>query len=178
MPAIRLPAWLRRGLEAGLFAGLLSLLTVIAYRWDRGAAVGVATLPVGLTGSIVLALPVLAVGVFAVVYPVGLAATRLDAILGAVTGAIVAADLLALITVAAGERVAILGGASVLPVGFLAAILATPAAVGGIVHQPFDLFSRFTFPSVSSIEAASSRIAFDSSSMASFSSCERAARSA
>jgi len=26
MPAFRLPAWLRRGLEAGLFAGLLSLL--------------------------------------------------------------------------------------------------------------------------------------------------------
>ena len=143
MPAIRLPAWLRRGFEAGLFAGLLSLLTVIAYRWDRGAAVGVATLPVGLTGSIVLALPVLAVGVFAVAYPVGLAATRLDAILGAVTGAIVAADLLALITVAAGERVAILGGANVLPVGFLAAILATPVAVGGIAAS--QLFSPHGF---------------------------------
>jgi hypothetical protein len=143
MRALRPPRWLRRGLEAGLFAGLLSLLTVIAYRWDRGAAVGVATLPVGLTGSIVLALPVLAVGVFAVVYPVGLAATRLDAILGAVTGAIVAADLLALITVAAGERVAILGGASVLPVGFLAAILAMPAAVGGIAAS--QLFSPHGF---------------------------------
>lgn len=143
MRALRPPRWLRRGLEAGLFAGLLSLLTVIAYRWDRGAAVGVATLPVGLTGSIVLALPVLAVGVFAVVYPVGLAATRLDAILGAVTGAIVAADLLALITVAAGERVAILGGANVLPVGFLAAILATPAAVGGIAAS--QLFSPHGF---------------------------------
>jgi hypothetical protein len=143
MRALRPPRWLRRGLEAGLFAGLLSLLTVIAYRWDRGAAVGVATLPVGLTGSIVLALPVLAVGVFAVAYPVGLAATRLDAILGAVTGAIVAADLLALITVAAGERVAILGGANVLPVGFLAAILATPAAVGGIAAS--QLFSPHGF---------------------------------
>lgn len=143
MRALRPPRWLRRGLEAGLFAGLLSLLTVIAYRWDRGAAVGVATLPVGLTGSIVFALPVLAVGVFAVVYPVGLAATRLDAILGAVTGAIVAADLLALITVAAGERVTILGGANVLPVGFLAAILATPAAVGGIAAS--QLFSPHGF---------------------------------
>jgi hypothetical protein len=143
MRALRPPRWLRRGLEAGLFAGLLSLLTVIAYRWDRGAAVGVATLPVGLTGSIVLALPVLAVGVFAVVYPVGLAATRLDAILGAVTGAIVAADLLALITVAAAERVTILGGVSVLPVGFLAAILATPAAVGGIAAS--QLFSPHGF---------------------------------
>jgi hypothetical protein len=44
--------------------------------------------------------------------------------------------------------------------------------------QPFDLLSRFTFESVSSIEAASSKIAFDSSSIASFSSCERAARRA
>ena len=143
MRALRPPRWLRRGLEAGLFAGLLSLLTVIAYRWDRGAAVGVATLPVGLTGSIVLALPVLAVGVFAVAYPIGLTATRLDAILGAATGAIVAADILTLITVAAGERVAILGGANVMPVGFLAAILATPAAVGGIAAS--QLFSPHGF---------------------------------
>jgi hypothetical protein len=143
MRALRLPAWLRRGLEAGLFAGLLSLLTVIAYRWDRGAAVGVAALPVGLTGSLVFALPVLAVGVFAVAYPVGLSATRLDAILGAATGAIIAADLLTLITVVAGERVAILGGANVLPVGFLAGILATPAAVGGIAAS--QLFSQHGF---------------------------------
>ena len=110
MPAFRLPGWLRRGLEAGLFAGLLSLLTVIAYRWDAGAAVGMAALPVGLTGSIVLALPILAVGVF---------------------------------TVAAGERVAILGGAHVLPVGFLAGLLAMPVAVGGIAAS--QLFSPHGF---------------------------------
>jgi hypothetical protein len=143
MPALRPPGWLRRGLEAGLFAGLLALLTVIAYRWDRGAAVGLAALPGGLAGTLVLALPVLAVGVFAIAYPVGLAATRLDAILGAITGGIVAADLLTLITVAAGERVAILGGANVLPVGFLAALLATPAAVGGIAAS--QLFSPHGF---------------------------------
>ena len=143
MPALRLPGWLRRGLEAGLFAGLLSLLTVIAYRWDAGAPVGVAALPVGVTGSIVLALPVLAVGVFAVAYPVGLTATRVDAVLGAATGAIVAADLLTLITVAAGERVAILGGTHVLPVGFLAGLLATPVAVGGIAAS--QLFSPHGF---------------------------------
>lgn len=143
MRALRLPAWLRRGLEAGLFAGLLALLTVIAYRWDRSAAVGVAALPAGLTGSLVFSLPVLAVGVFAVAYPIGLSATRLDAILGAATGAIVAADLLTMITVVAGERVAILGGASVLPVGFLAGILATPAAVGGISAS--QLFTQHGF---------------------------------
>ena len=143
MPAIRLPAWLRRGLEAGLFAGLLSLLTVVSYRWDRGAAVGVGALPVGLAGTIVLALPVLAVGVFAVAYPIGLTPTRLDAILGAATGAIVAADILALITIIAGERVAILGGANVLPVGFLAALLAMPGAVGGIAAS--QLFSPHGF---------------------------------
>ena len=143
MPAIRLPAWLRRGLEAGLFAGLLSLLTVVAYRWDRGAAVGVAALPAGLTGTLVLALPVLAVGVFAIAYPVGLTPTRLDAVLGAATGAIVAADLLTLITVLVGERIAIRGGANVVPVGFLAALLAMPAAVGGIAAS--QLFSEHGF---------------------------------
>jgi hypothetical protein len=143
MRAARLPAWLRRGVEAGLFAGLLSLLTVIAYRWDRGAAVGITALPAGLNGSLAMALPVLAIGVFAVAYPVGLSPTRLDAILGAATGAIVAADLLALITAAAGERVMIRGGANVLPVGFLAGILATPAAVGGIAAS--QLFTTHGF---------------------------------
>jgi len=143
MPAIRLPAWLRRGLEAGVFAGLISLLTVVAYHWHASAAVGVAALPAGLTGSIGLALPVLAVGVFAIAYPIGLTATRLDAILGAATGAIVAADLLALITVVAGERVAIRGGANVLPVGFLAGLLAMPPAVGGIAAS--QLFSPHGF---------------------------------
>ena len=143
MRPLRVPAWLRRGLEAGLFAGALALLTVIAYRWDRGAAVGIASLPVGPTGTIVFALPVLAVGVFAVAYPIALAPTRLDAILGAATGAIVAADLLTLITVAAGVRVALLGGANVLPVGFLAGILATPCAVGGMAAS--QLFSQHGF---------------------------------
>jgi hypothetical protein len=143
MPALRLPRWLRRGLEAGLFASVLSLFTVIAYRWDAGAPVGVAALPAGLTGSIVLALPVLAVGVFAVAYPIGLTATRLDAILGAATGVIVAADLLTLITAAAGERVTVLGGVHVLPVGFLAGLLATPVAVGGIAAS--QLFSPHGF---------------------------------
>ncbi len=143
MRAVRLPAWLRRGVEAGLFAGLLSLLTVIAYRWDRGAAVGITALPTGLSGSLAMALPVLAIGVFAVAYPVGLSPTRLDAILGAATGAIVAADLLALITAVAGERVVIRGGANVLPVGVLAAILATPSAVGGIAAS--QLFTTHGF---------------------------------
>jgi hypothetical protein len=143
MPALRIPAWLRRGLEAGLFAGLLAVLTIVAYRWDRGAAVGVAALPAGPTGSIALALPILAVGVFAVAYPIGLTGTRLDAILGAATGVIVAADLLTMITVMAGERVAILGGANVLPVGFLAGLLAMPAAVGGIAAS--QLFSTHGF---------------------------------
>jgi len=143
MSGVRLPGWLRRGLEAGVFAGLLSLLTVVAYHWNAGATAGIAALPAGLTGSIVLALPVLAVGVFAIAYPIGLTATRLDAILGAVTGAIVAADLLTLITVVAGERVAIRGGAIVLPVGFLAGLLAMPAVVGGIAAS--QLFSPHGF---------------------------------
>ena len=143
MSSIRLPAWVRHGLEAGVFAGLISPLTVVAYHWHPSAAVGVATLPVGLTGSVVLALPVLAVGVFAIAYPIGLTATRLDAILGAATGAIVAADLLALITVVAGERVAIRGGANVLPIGFLASLLALPPVVGGIAAS--QLFSPHGF---------------------------------
>jgi hypothetical protein len=143
MSPLPLPGWLRRGLEAGVFAGLISLLTIVAYHWHASAAVGIAALPTGLTGSIALALPVLAVGVFAIAYPIGLTATRLDAFLGAATGAIVAADLLTLVTAVAGERVAIRGGANVLPVGFLVGLLAMPAVVGGIAAS--QLFSPHGF---------------------------------
>ena len=54
-----------------------------------------------------------------------------------------AADLLTLITVIVGVRVALLGGANVLPVGFLAGILATPCAVGGMAAS--QLFSQHGF---------------------------------
>ncbi len=131
MGRIRLAPWLRRGLEAGLFSAVLALATVLAWRWDA-VSEGLRALPPGLQGTFLMALPVLSIGVFAVAYPIGFVATRQDAILGAIAGFLVAADVVALVTVVAGLRVAILDG-MILPVGLLAAILALLPAIAGLV---------------------------------------------
>ncbi len=131
MGRIRLSPWLRRGLEAGLFSAVLALATVLAWRWDT-AGEGLRALPVGLQGSFLMALPVLSIGVFAVAYPIGLVATRQDAILGGIAGFLVAADVLALVTVVAGLRVAV-RDEFVVPVGLLAAVLALAPAIVGLV---------------------------------------------
>jgi hypothetical protein len=132
MARLRLPAWLRRGLEAGIFAALLSLVTVVVLEWER-PPVGPIILPGGLGAGLTLALPVLSIGVLAVAYPVALAATRGDAILGAITGWLVAADLLALVTVLIDQRVLLLGSGATVPLGIAAGLFAAPAALGGLL---------------------------------------------
>jgi hypothetical protein len=138
----RLPAWLRRGLEAGLFATVLALLIVFVV--PRGAGAGVArTLGSGPDGPLAMALPVLAIGVFAVTYPIMLAATRSEAILAAILAVVVAADLVTMLTAAMGDRIALHGGYQVLPSGLLATLLAVPSATIGLAAS--QLFSRFGF---------------------------------
>jgi hypothetical protein len=132
MGRIRLPAWLRRGLEAGIFAALLSLVTVVVLEWER-PAVGPIILPGGIGAGLTLALPVLSIGVLAVAYPVALAATRGDAILGAIAGWLVAADLVALVTVLIDQRVLLLGSGATVPLGIVAGLFAAPAALGGLL---------------------------------------------
>jgi hypothetical protein len=132
MGRLRLPAWRRRGFEAGLFAALLSLVTVVVLEWER-PAVGPTILPGGLGAGLTLALPVLSIGVLAVAYPVTLAATRDDAILGAIAGWLVAADLLALVTVLIDQRVLLLGSGATVPLGIVAGLFAAPAALGGLL---------------------------------------------
>jgi hypothetical protein len=132
MGRLRLPAWLRRGLEAGIFATLLSLLTVLSLAWESSGP-GPERLPNGLGAGVTMALPVLSIGVLAIAYPIALAATRGDAILGAITGWIVAADLLALITAVMDQRVLLLAIGVTVPLGVLAGVFAAPAALGGLL---------------------------------------------
>jgi len=132
MSRLRIPAWLRRGFEAGAVAALLSLVTVVVLA-SEGRRAGPLILPGGLEASLVLALPVLSLGVLAVAYPVAMAATRGDAILGAITGWIVGADLLALATVIMGQRLLLLGPGTAMPFGIAAGLLAAPAALGGLL---------------------------------------------
>ncbi len=142
MSSTGIPAWLRRGLEAGLFAAVLALLTFLTYRHDA-VGVGLGTLPGGVQGSIIMALPVLALGVFCVGYPVALAATRSEAIVGSIIATLVAADIVTLVTLTLGERVALNGGSRILPIGLLTTLLAAPAAVAGLAAS--QLFTRLGF---------------------------------
>jgi hypothetical protein len=142
MGSLRLPAWLRRGLEAGIFAALLSLVTVLALAWEHQGP-GPVILPSGVGAGLVLALPVLSIGVLAVAYPVTMAATKGDAILGAVTAWIVAADLLAIATVAIGQQLLLVGAGITVPLGVVASVFAAPAALGGLLAA--ELFTPFGF---------------------------------
>jgi hypothetical protein len=142
MGRLRLPAWLRRGLEAGIFAALLSLVTVVTLAWEHRGP-GPLILPSGLGAGLVLALPVISIGVLAVAYPVALAATRGDAILGAITAWIVGADLLALLTAAMGQRLLLPAIGVTLPFGVVAGLFAAPAALGGLLAA--QLFTPLGF---------------------------------
>ncbi len=142
MGRLRLPAWLRRGLEAGIFAALLSLVSVVALTWeDQGP--GPLVLPGGLAAGLTLALPVLSIGVLAIAYPVALAATKGDAILGAIVGWIVGADLLAAVTAAMDQRLLLVGVGIAVPFGVVAGVFAAPAALGGLLAA--QLFTPLGF---------------------------------
>ena len=142
MGRLRLPVWLRRGLEAGLFAALLSLLTVLALTWEHQGP-GPVILPTGIGAGLVLALPVLSIGVLTVAYAVALAATKGDAILGALAAWIVAADLLAITTVAMGQELLLVGQGVTVPLGVVASVFAAPVALGGLLAA--ELFTPFGF---------------------------------
>jgi hypothetical protein len=142
MGRIHLPAWLQRGLEAGVFATLLSLVTVLVLGWEHQRP-GPLILPSGLGAGLVVALPVLSLGVLAVAYPVVMAATKGDAILGAIAAWIVGANLLAIITVLMGRRLLLVGAGITVPFGIVAALLAAPAALSGLLAA--ELFTPLGF---------------------------------
>lgn len=125
-----------------MFATLLGLVTVVVLGWETRLP-GPIILPGGLGAAVALALPVLSIGVLAVTYPIAYAATRGDAILGAITGWVVGADLLALATVLVDQRILLLGPGTAVPLGIVAGLLAAPAALGGLLAA--QLFTPLGF---------------------------------
>jgi hypothetical protein len=125
-----------------VFATLLGLVTVVVLGWETRLP-GPIVLPGGLGATVALALPVLSIGVLAVTYPIAYAATRGDAILGAITGWVVGADLLALATVLVDQRILLLGPGTAVPLGIVAGLLAAPAALGGLLAA--QLFTPLGF---------------------------------
>jgi len=129
MPAmgqLDVPNWLRRSIEAAVAAGLVAVISLVGGRLSAGSDVVV--LPRSPTGILLLAPSVLALGVIPAAWPTAMAATRTDALFGALAGFLIAADLTVLL---AGGRLRVEGTALDLPAGFLAVILAAlPVALG------------------------------------------------
>ena len=126
-----LPPWIRRGLEAGFVGALLSGGTLVAFRYSRPDPR--LALPHGLDGAMILVPALLALAVFAVSYPIFLAATRGDAVLGGVAAFLVAADLLMAVSLVAGSSIWVGALSRNLPLGTVAAALAVPAGLVGML---------------------------------------------
>jgi hypothetical protein len=126
-PRRLIPPWLRHGFEAGVVGALLSAGTLVAFQYSRPAPR--VFVPNGLDGSLILMPGVLALGVFAVSYPTFMAATRGDAILGALAAFLVAADALMLISLVARDSVIVHPIGHNIPLGVVAAAMALPVAI-------------------------------------------------
>jgi hypothetical protein len=125
MARVRLTPWLRRGLEAAVVAGLVAIASLNGVRLSAGGAYA---LPDGLVGGLLLAPAVLALGVLTCAYPIAMAATRADAVLGAAAAFLIAADLT---IVFASDRIILGSTEEQLAGGLLVALLALgPAAMG------------------------------------------------
>ena len=126
-----IPRWVRRGFEAGAVGAVLSGGTLLAFQLSRPAPR--LALPQGIDGSIILVPAILAMGVLAISLPIFAAATRAEAVLGAVTGYLVAADLLMAVSFVARQSVRVYVLVHSLPLGLVAALLAIPVALVGIL---------------------------------------------
>lgn len=126
-----LPTWLRRGIEAGVMGALLAIGTLVALHLSRPEPRLV--IPNGVDGALIFAPAVIALGTFVVAYPTFLAMTREDAILGVIAAFLLAADALMLISFAVGDLVIVHPLSRSLPLGVVAAALAVPAALGGLL---------------------------------------------
>jgi len=140
MPRQLVPPWLRHALVA---AAVSAVVAIGALAGAGLAAGGPYTLPPGAPGALLLAPAIFALAVLPVAYPVAMAATRGDAILGAVAAFLIASDLT---IVFAGGRVVLATGGVELASGLLVGTLAAgPALIGMICGElltPFGFGRR------------------------------------
>jgi hypothetical protein len=128
MPRPLVPPWLRRGLEAALVAAVVA---IASFAGDRlGTSAGPVMLPAGPAGAVLLAPAVLAIGVITTTYPVAMAATRGDAILGVIAAWLVAVDLTILFV---GGHLELERAGFQLPAGVLVGLVALAPLGAGLV---------------------------------------------
>ena len=118
MAEIRVPSWLRRALEAIVVTTAIAAVSLVG---GRVSTAQVVALPAGAAGFLLLAPAVLALGVLPAAWPAAMAATRSDALFGAIAALLLAAD--ATIMLASGP-VALAARDQTLPAGLLAVLLA------------------------------------------------------
>jgi hypothetical protein len=122
-----IPPWLRRGVEAGVVAGLLAVSTLVAFQLSRPAPR--LTLPNGVDTSMILTPAMVALSILAVSYPTFLAATRREAVLGVVAALFIAADAVLLVSLVVRDAVLVHPLGRSLPLGLVAIALAVPVAI-------------------------------------------------
>jgi hypothetical protein len=134
MRRLRPPSWLRRAIEGALVGGGVAVVSLLGTGLGAGGTgAPPVALPSGPALPVLLAPAVLGIGVVAPTYPIALAATRGDAVLGAIAGFLLAADACLILT--AGP-VSLERAGVVLAAGALVSLLALPAAlVGAVVGQ-------------------------------------------
>jgi hypothetical protein len=135
MPRQLVPPWLRRALVA---AAVSAVVAIGALAGAGLAAGGPYTLARGVPGTLLFAPAVFALAVIPVAYPVAMAATRGDAVLGAFAAFLIASDLT---IVLAGGRVVLAPGGVELASGLLVGTLAAgPAIIGLLVGEMLTPF--------------------------------------
>lgn len=127
MPRPLVPPWLRRALEACAVSGVVAIGALAGAGLTSG---GPYALPPGVQGALLLAPAVFALTVLPVAYPVAMAATRGDALLGALAALLIASDVT---IVFAGGRVVLTPGGPELASGLLVAMLAAGPAIVGLL---------------------------------------------
>jgi hypothetical protein len=133
-----IPPWLRHGIEAGIIGAMLSGGTLVAFQLSRPAPR--LAIPNGLDGAMILLPAAIALGALAISYPTILAATRADAILGCMAAFLIAADALMAASFLASDGVVVHPLGRTLPLGVVAAALAVPGAIVGV------LFGQLSVP--------------------------------
>jgi hypothetical protein len=128
MPRALIPTWLRRGFEAALVAAVVAIASLAGDRLGTGG--GPYTLPAGLTGALLLAPAVFALGVLPAAYPIAMAPTRADALLGAAAGWLLAVDFTILLT---GGQVTLERAGLTLPTGVVVGTMSLLGLLSGIV---------------------------------------------
>jgi hypothetical protein len=113
---------------------LLAIGTLAAFQFSRPAPR--LFLPHGMDTAVILMPAVVALGIFVVSYPTFLAATREDAVMGAVAAFLVAADAFMVVSFLVHDEVLVHPLARSLPLGVVAAVVAVPAAIAALLAGP------------------------------------------